>query len=554
MDFAVSFYTTTTQLVFSTQNFHHGFFQTFESFMMQRYATLLIVICCALIANSCTRDHWLASWEVNALVPIAHGNLKLLEDLDQDFLVAEGDEIVHVEVEEELFRIGLDSILEIPEYEIDTGFFVPFSLTLPPGAPFYVQDEETIYDLGEVQLLYAELAGGSIDVELENTIDKPVLFQYFIYSATNNGDTFKVEERIEANSTLKKSYSLAGYQLNLQGEEGNKFNAVHTFFQAMIHPDETQSHQFSAGDRFDIVNKIHSIEPSYVRGYFGSQTIAFKEHVSIDLFDQIQVNDFDVFEYAVDLWIDNGIGADLSLLVNSISTDDSLGSKHTELLHDLVSSPQGFVRAQALGGKPVAVKHIQRSYDLTQENSNLDALIESQPNRATANLALTLNPLGNISGGNDFVAAGHDLSMGMRAVVPLKLSLSKLRLSDTLDLAIELPDQAGRIQSGALRLYLENEYPIDAAIQGFMLDGDGVVLDSLLENRSVISGATQDGIVSESVIEVPMDQDRFRRLEQAESMIISAHISTTNGDSVAIKSNQSIQFKLVADMILNTRE
>ena len=259
----------------------------------------LATLLAGVILSSCRRDIELANWDMDVLVPAAHGTINFSDyDSDQN-TYADANNLLHIVAEETLISLGLDTLIGIPDYSIDTGFVVPISLNFPPGVPFFYQLDETKFELKDVELTYALIRESNITIFLENTIDKPVLFQYGIYSATLNGDTFLLEARIEANDTLNRTFTLDGYELDLRGEDGMDFNTVVTFLQAMIHPDETQNHQFKAGDEFNVINTVTGVIPEYITGYFGNQTILFEEDETLEVFNQfpfqsINITDFDV--------------------------------------------------------------------------------------------------------------------------------------------------------------------------------------------------------------------------------------------------------------------
>ena len=95
----------------------------------------------------------------------------------------------------------------------------------------------------------------------------------------------------------------------------------------MIHPSETENHKFNAGDEFNIKNTVKNIIPEYIEGYFGNQSLKFDEDESVKVFEKLPFKSVNVTEYDLELFIDNGIGADLKLSINELTAFNGSTSK-----------------------------------------------------------------------------------------------------------------------------------------------------------------------------------------------------------------------------------
>lgn len=521
---------------------------------------LIILLVLLILGSGCRKELSIAEWDVDVVAPIAFGSVNFSNYTDTKNFSIDNGKLLHVIASETLLSLGLDTLIGIPDYSIDTGFFIPISISYPPGVPFFVQKEETKFDLKDVELTFVEIRDSKIEVFLENTIDKPVLFTYSIYSATLNGDTFSIEERVEANDTLHRSFNLNGYAMDLRGEDGNGYNTVVTFIQAMIHPDETQNHQFQAGDQFNIQNTVTNVIPEYVVGYFGSQTASFNEIESVDLFDAVPFTRLNVTDFNVEMTIDNGIGADLELKVNQLSSSNK--GDRVDLEHSIIGQSMKFTRAINLYDRGNPVKHIQRKVLFTDENSNLDALLENRPDQFFADLFVDVNPLGNVSLGNDFAYYGHNLTASIELDVPLIVSTTGLFLTDTFAFNYLAPkdgNQLDRVNYGSLRFILDNGYAIEARVQFYLMDSLGMQLDSLLVAPTWIAGGTEsaDGLTvvpARSILEVPVNQARLGLMEAATEIRLETMLNTTGIDSIHVRSDQKMEFKVVADLNVSTQK
>lgn len=512
------------------------------------------------LTNSCRRDFELAPWDADVLAPISHGVLNLGDLLIADEVVADSNGLFHLRVSDTLISLGLDSLIGIPDTAITESYFIPIGFPFPTGTPFYSNTTDTKYKLKDVELTYAEVRTSSFTVKLTNNLKSQIIANYRVLSATLDGDTFELQEFVPAKSTVTKTFNLDGYSLNLRGLDGTSVNSLATQVEVMVDPAEGSTYNFSAGEGFSIENSFEKIIPQYAVGYFGSTNTVYEDETSLDIFEMIPFDALDIAEFDVRMTIDNGVGADLKMKILEMSTSNSLGES-ASLSHSIIGQTQQLSRAVNLYNAENPVKHIFKTFDFTHLNSNLDELVELRPNKLRYNLDLSINPLGNISLGNDFVYYGNDISVLLDMDVPLKVGVSGLVLQDTFDLEFveENPDQGtGLINSGYLRVYFDNAYPFSTEVQLYLQDENGLEIDSLLPQAQTIASATADaqGEVlarGKSEIVIPVNQAIIEQLKLAKALRLRAVIDSYDGQVVNLYENYTIGFKMVADLNVNTQ-
>ncbi|MBK6410088.1 MAG: hypothetical protein IPF78_10360 [Flavobacteriales bacterium] len=94
-------------------------------------------------------------------------------------------------------------------------------------------------------------------------------------------------------------------------------------------------------------------------------------------------------------------------------------------------------RALDLGGM---FQSALNTFNLDQGNSNIDLFIENLPSRVDYALDITINPLGDISNGHDFLYHDSKLSADLEIDIPLNLIATDLTLRKTV--ALDLPGNA----------------------------------------------------------------------------------------------------------------
>lgn len=526
------------------------------------YYVTLIGLLLVLASVSCRRDIEIASWDGDVMTPLAHGELNLTDLVDEEELTSDDSNLLRVGLRDTLINLGLDSLVSIPDTTLEDAFILPFgNITLNPGVPFYDSSTVTRYALGEIQLTYLEVRKSLFRVNMENLTNTQILIQYRIPSATDaNGDTFRLDRLIPAKSSLEETFNLDAYRLNLRGRRNASFNTLISEVTVMVDPALTGTYNFTAGEGFRVENTIEEIIPQYARGYFGAEQSTYADASAFDLLNEIRYDRIDITDFRVEMLLDNGVGADLGLNIRSLGSRNTNDGAEAQLQHEVINNAQQLSRAIYLGDdSDPLVKHIQQRIVFDQTNSNLDELIELNPTELFYDLDIDINPLGNISLGNDFVVFGHDLTATMDVDIPIKLGLEGLVLADTFAFLFEEsnPEQGtGLINQGFLRLYVENEYPLDAEVQLTVLDENNVPLIELFDTPQRILAAEVDAQgkaigFTASTVEMPVNGEVIDALKQGRSIRMEAHIDSYEQQVIQLYDNHNIRFSLVADLNMN---
>ena len=103
---------------------------------------------------------------------------------------------------------------------------------------------------------------------------------------------------------------------------------------------------------------------------------------------------------------------------------------------------------------------------LNQSNSNIDELVEIQPNQINIGYELFLNPDQNNKEG--FLYKGHGLSADMEISMPLSLVAQDIVLRDTTVFEINMSQELRRKQF--YTLLVENGFPLSANVKLQLLD------------------------------------------------------------------------------------
>ena len=146
------------------------------------------------------------------------------------------------------------------------------------------------------------------------------------------------------------------------------------------------------------------------------------------------------------------------------------------------------------------------------------------------------DPLGNVSGSNDFAYYGYGISANINVTIPLSLIASNLTLADTLAVNFAGSGSTNQhVKSGTLTIYASNGFPFSAGLQLYLLNKNNVVYDSLFipASQTITAGAVNavTGIVTSaqsSVLTISMDAAHTKELFNTKNMILHARFNMGN--------------------------
>ncbi|MBL4667653.1 MAG: hypothetical protein JKY30_00100 [Flavobacteriales bacterium] len=169
---------------------------------------------------------------------------------------------------------------------------------------------------------------------------------------------------------------------------------------------------------------------------------------------------------------------------------------------------------------------------------------------------MNINPLGNISGGNDFVYKKHPLQTNLNVEFPLSLIANNLTLQDTVDFSLMKDGESGSIIDGTLFLYANNGYPFDANIQMALYDENMNFLQNLTVNNQIQSAPVNSFLrvieKKESVLSVPLNSGTIENLYLTKNILLSIAFTTTaQPQFIKIYEGYEIDIKMVGDFSYN---
>ena len=499
--------------------------------------TILPILILSLFV-SCSREEQ-TSWDVDVLAPLAETRLSI-ENLIADSLIASASgEPILIRYEGRFNLIPNDSLYYIPDTSFSSSFSLPFSINLPAG--FQVVDLSQIvrFNYKDVQLSEAIIESGIANFKVFNTVSDKVYIDYSIPNASISGQSLainNVEIASGSNQTpsiLERNINLNGYLLNLRGDLGTLSNQFRVNLNAKLNPNGSGATTYANLPILTYQYNFKNIRPYYVRGYLGQSSFTGNDFLSISEMKKLS-GIVHLEDITLDVEIENSIGADFSLNFQNIKA--SRNGTELQLNHPIIGNNQQLSRAQntAQGDLPYTATY--KNYSFNSSNSNIKALIELLPDRLSFDARASLNPLGNVSSGNDFLYKNSNVRVKTTLEMPLSFSANAITFTDTLaTLGIE-STSTENVLAGDLQILATNSFPFDLFVKGYLLDENKVLIDSLLSNQTILAASVNDFFrvtqSKQTTLKVPVSETLKLHLSQARFIILKARLNTQPEDTI----------------------
>jgi len=504
---------------------------------------------------SCKKSSDQPSWDVDVLAPLIKSNLTINNLVTDSLLKSNPDSSVNIVYTTNLITFSADTLAKVPDTTLSAGFLV--NPNYQGGDTIFKQTAETDFKLGSIQLKKALLKSELIQINMQNVFDSTIVFNYKIPGATLNNKPFNITDSILPDSTYNKSFSLAGYTLDLTGLNHASSNALVTATAIFISKKVKST---SASKPYMVItNTIYNTQPAYIRGYLGQSTINVgPEQSGFSLFKAIRSGTLNFPNVNIQIDLENSIGVDADLKIDKITSINSQTGTVDLSSSALINKSININRATETGNPASPVNPSSQLITINSSNSNISAFLANIPDKLAYTLQVTINPLGNISGDNDFIYSGHGLTANMNINIPLSLAATNLTLSDTLLLNLSSIQQEQKVNGGFLYLYVTNGMPFSAGIQIYTLNNKLIKTDSLfIPPNNTILGAPigTNGKVAQTVatkLTIPVTKAKINNLLSATKALIIARFNTSNQPHpVNIYNYYQLDVKLVADFNYN---
>ena len=510
----------------------------------------MVLLLFTLAFSSCRKSADLR-WDTDILVPLMHSSLDVWDIIGDTNVVENPDQSMSIVVDEKVELLDPDKVIEVYDTLAEDIFNIPLYLQYAPGDQLTKTESSVTMDLDDMELTYARARVASMKFYVTNSIQQPLRVKYELLSSDKNGKPFEVIENVPAATSSGPSYSvktihLDGFNMDMTGD-GTQVNTVISRTTVWLHPD-ADTIWITPDDTVLIISTFDEMKIDYARGYFGQKTYLGNGSTALNVFGNFKAGSFDLDRANAQLIISNYAGMDVQMQLNKLSTFNNKTNQEVLLNDPIIGDLLNITRAQESGPSIDDINPMVKKYQIV--NSNLDEMIELMPDSMLFDISAQINPLGNVSSGNDFLYFQKAVEATISLEIPLKLSINGLRIEDYSTMNFEDNE---KLKSGVLVVYAENSFPMDLDIQFYILDENENIVDSFFTEKSHIVSAIVDaqGYVvkaSENRLSIPLDEHKIQVLRKYSDVLIRAEVNTAGHRSFQLYQNHKLDIRIVGDV------
>ncbi len=458
-----------------------------------------------------------------------------------------------------LIDFNLTEIVKVPDTTINKSFSIPFSnFNLAPGTSFVNSVEEHKMNVQAIELKKIRLSNGVINLKLENPVNTPVFFKIQLIGVSKNGIEFEKNYKVASGSIsnpgiIENTVDISGYDMNLTGLNGGKFNTLQSKFTVTTDPDGIST---SITDKYitKVTAQFKDLKVDYARGYFGDKIISDTLETTIDFLTKIQGGLVDFPKSDLKFIITNGLKIPAKATLTFIKNNNSNGQS----VPLSVLSQSTFQFGEAFNLDPATgswstLSESKKVIDFNSSNSNLEKYLENLGAIQKIGYSIHLNPWGNSSGGWNELFPTSRLKVEINASMPLTIELDKFTLKNTFDFDVKQNTEKTHIVSGCLTLLATNAFPISGKINLEILDVNGSILftveGSEVLKSSEIGNSVSKGLkTANSIIHFIVSREMVNQLEMAKKVNVICQFDTPNN-----LNNQNVKVQIPEGAFLGVK-
>ena len=528
-----------------------------ERVLFVKKINISIFILALLFFFSCRKEIGKPYWDTQLLAPLVKATLDINNLLPDSILQSNADSSMKIVYNNDIYTLSMDTLFKIPDTNLYQGY-AGIQTTLAPGANLPIpSNTTTTYQLPGVDLRTLIIKSGEVRYTIKNKIHEIIDFVYSIPCATLNGNQFSINIAVPAAvgnipGVYSQVYDLSGYTIDLTGQSHNLVNTIYTGVTAQINPLATSSVIINPADSLTITNTFYNLIPYYAKGYFGQTSINIGPAESdFTLFKRIIGGTLKLQNVSVNFKINNPIGIDARMYINNLSSINTrTNSTQALMAASLINTPININRAAESGFVDYPT---YANFPLNSTNSNIINFIDNLPDKLGYSIKINTNPLGNVSGSNDFIFSDKLLNVALDMEIPLSLVANNLTLVDTLNLNISNNSGVQNVHSGTITLFANNGFPFQAAMQIYLLNSHNVAVDSILGYTNTIDEAPLNSSLRATLqkltkIVVPMSESKMNLLYATKKVSLKVKFNTASQPNyIKIYSDYKLDVNLVGD-------
>lgn len=420
----------------------------------------------ALAWSGCRREP--TRWELDVALPVVDATWGWADVLGDTLGEVTAGNPGVLKFQGEVGRVALDELAYLPDTLVEnilTPAFAGGPFEVPPGAVLLDEQQDIVFQGIEQEFTSMWLEAGTIVYEVKSKTNGYVRMRYDFPSVTFGGEPVVLDvvlpPSLDGGSQIETGeIDLASARIDFTGASGDEVNRINSNLLIGTPADIDYTAEVYGTDSIEVRMLFTGLEVREVSGYFGQIGIALNE--SAPLFDpaRFPAGVVTATPTRADLTLHNTLGADIAFWVEALEFD-GLGLDHPQMGQEQVLS-----RADWSTDPPAMDTW---SFDLLACTPDFFEVVGALPEAIAVTGGVQLNPLGDVTAGNDFLRAAELPFLTLDLELPLSLGVNGLVIRDTVD----LQPQSMPGFEGVARVRLTHDFPVEWSVWARYVEQNG---------------------------------------------------------------------------------
>ncbi|WP_144017272.1 hypothetical protein [Ekhidna lutea] len=387
---------------------------------------------------------------------------------------------------------------------------------------------------------------GNLTMTTTSTLSGTLNYSYTI-SNTSTVDTntpVVLSGSINGIGTDTQSQDLSNYKTKLTGGS-NTFSVILEATVDLAATDElTGNEQIT----FDLVYGNQTF--SLIYGKFGQDFIQVgNQSIDLDFFSQAAREGITFGNPKMTFDFTNSFGIPVEADFSGLVGDDGSGGNQIALKGDIVNNPPLIEGSDVNSPTPTTQgEAAQSTIEINRSNSNIVALLGSNPSRLTFGVAGTSNPTDPTQ--LNYLQPESQINTNVAIEIPMEVQLDNLTETGSFDLGngIDLSD----VDSAFIRIVTINELPFSGIVDLEVQDEDSTTLYSIADNLVLsapfinVNGEVTDP--NGNTTDIPISPEGIDAFANGSHILITLRLSTPQSQT-----SREIYVKILADYTLTLK-
>jgi len=412
---------------------------------------------------------------------------------------------------------------------------------LPAQVLSSLEDSVEIAIDASERITHFSLNSAEITYLVDSDIDLDINFAMTLPTVTQAGQP--VEFNFVGSNLSQGVLDLSYADFDLTTNPNQPYNSWPIFFTFELGGSNTWI-EFDSSSTIKLAYSIDYIEVAMAQGWFGVKEVDI-DSLSVDInFAELSnlSGSVTLSDPHINIYIDNNIGIPLSFDMDLINSSSLAGD--ISLNADALYLPYPEV---------IGAEIIDGIVEINNGNSDLTNFLSQIPDRISTGGTIVSNPDSASTGlvYSNFITDDGEITVGLEFELPLIMTVDNLQFVDTVDFNLEQNSFDGNM-SGHISIYTINGFPFETGLTLVFVDSvDYTIKDTYVLDFLDAAEVDADGKViskTEKTIVVDVNIEKFESLIEANKVIITASINTTNSGSqdVTFYSDYTLQVYLGA--------